>query len=182
MHACRRNHDLTIILHDNAIYGLTTGQTSPRTAKGYKSKSTPEGNMDEPLNPLALAICSGATFVARGYSGDIPKLMELMIQAQQHKGLAIVDVLQPCVTFHKEYTHLFYQQNTYWLGADHDSKNKMAALGKAMEWGPKQIALGVFYQEEKPAYEELAPVLKQGPIATRPVVKRDVGKLFEKYM
>jgi 2-oxoglutarate ferredoxin oxidoreductase subunit beta len=181
-HACRRNHDLTIILHDNAIYGLTTGQTSPRSAKGYVSKSTPEGNLDEPLNPMALALVAGATFVARGYSGDIPKLTELMIKAQQHKGLAFVDVLQPCVTFHKEYTHMFYQQNTYWLDEKHDRTDKVGSISKAMEWGEKKIALGVFYEEERPSYEDQVKALAAGPLAEREVVKRDLGKLYKKYM
>jgi 2-oxoglutarate ferredoxin oxidoreductase subunit beta len=181
MHTCRRNHDLTIILHDNAIYGLTTGQTSPRSPKGYKSKSTPGGNLDEPLNPVTMAIAAGASFVARAYSGDIPKLTDLIIKAQEHKGLAIVDVLQPCVTFNKDYTHLYYQQNTYWL-KDHDPKDKVAAFAKSLEWGPKQIPLGVFYEDDKPSYEDQIEFIADNPVATRPVVKRDLGKLYKKYM
>lgn len=164
IHAARRNQNITVILHDNAVYGLTTGQTSPASPKGYKSKSSPAGSPDEPLHPLALAIAAGATFVARGYAGDIPGLTELMIQAAQHQGFAVLDVLQPCQTFNKQYTHLYFQQNTYHLnplltkggqgGVNeslpsnldekletgnskliHDPTDKAAAFIKALEWG-----------------------------------------------
>ncbi len=161
LHACRRNHNLTVILHDNAIYGLTTGQTSPTSPLDFKSKSTPFGNLDQPISPVTLAIAAGATFVARGYAPDIPKLTELITLANNHKGLAVIDVLQPCVTFNHRYTHQYYQANTYYLGKDHDIKNKEAAFKKSLEWGEKQIPLGIFYQVEKPSYEEQLPKLDQ---------------------
>jgi 2-oxoglutarate ferredoxin oxidoreductase subunit beta len=96
VHAARRNHNITVMLHDNAVYGLTTGQASPRSPTGYKSKSTPEGSVDEPTNPLALAIVSGATWVAREYASNIAKLSELMIEAVEHRGFSLLDILQPC--------------------------------------------------------------------------------------
>jgi len=172
LHACRRNHDLNIIIHDNALYSLTTGQTSPTSPHGLKTKSTPAGNPDEPVNPIALAIVSGATFVARGYTGDILGLTDSIIKANQHKGLSVIDVLQPCVTFNKTYTHQFFQENTYKLGADYDPTNKIKAIEKAFEWGEKKIGLGVFYQEEKPLSE---PIIFQSPI------KRDLTELLKKY-
>jgi len=132
IHACRRNHDLTIILHDNALYSLTTGQTSPLTPHGTKTKSSPQGNLDEPFSPLALAIASGATFVARGFSGDLPKLKELLIKANEHKGLSVIDILQPCVTFNKQYTNEFYRENSYELPNDYDPTNKEKAFTKAL--------------------------------------------------
>lgn len=172
IHACRRNHDLTVILHDNALYSLTTGQASPTSARGAKTKSTPAGNPDEPFFPLALAIASGATFVARAFSADIAKLSELITKANAHQGLSIIDVLQPCATFNKDYTYQFFQENTYQLGADYDPTNKLKALEKATEWGPKKIPLGIFYQEQKPTFE-FPPIL--------PVDKRDISGLLKNY-
>ncbi len=184
IHTCRRNHDITIIIHDNAIYGLTTGQTSPRSPHGFVSKSTPEGNIDEPVNPLALAIAMGATFVARVYAGDIPALAGMIVRANEHRGIAIVDALQPCVTFNKQITHEYYQQNIYQLPDSYDPKDKVAAFAKAQEWGEKQIPVGLFYQEDKPTYDEQIPVYKNGVAKNvcREVGKKDVSELFEKLM
>lgn len=182
IHACRRNHDMTIVLHDNAIYGLTTGQTSPRSPHGYVSKSTPEGNMDEPFNPITLAIAAGATFVARGYAGDIPRVAELMKQANAHKGIAILDILQPCVTFNKLYTHQFYQDNTYQLDDKYDPTDKNAAFAKAQEWGEKSIPMGIFYKSDRQSYESQVPTLKSGTLVSRTVEKRDVSELFKKFV
>lgn len=182
MHACRRNHDLKIFLHDNAIYGLTTGQTSPESPYGFITKSTPQGNLDHPINPLAVAIAAGATFVARGYAGHIPKLTELMIKATEHKGLALVDILQPCVTFNKEYTHGYFQENTYYLSEEYDPKDKAEALKKSLEWGPKQIPLGIFYQEEgKPSYETTVPQIKEKPLVDHSAEKKNLEDLFKKF-
>lgn len=181
IHACRRNHDLTIVLHDNALYGLTTGQTSPASQHGYKSKSTPQGNPDYPFSPLALAIASGATFVARGFAGDLPGLTELIIRANEHKGFSFIDVMQPCITFNKECTFPFFQQNTYQLGSDHDITNKEAAFAKSLEWGEKQIPLGIFYQVEKPSYEETISQISKQPLIKNNPTRKDLSDLFEKY-
>jgi 2-oxoglutarate/2-oxoacid ferredoxin oxidoreductase subunit beta len=182
IHTCRRNHDITIIIHDNAIYGLTTGQTSPRTPHGFVTKSTPEGNIDVPVNPLALAITMGATFVARVYAGDIPKLADMIVQANDHRGIAIIDALQPCVTFNKEITHEYYQKNTYQLPDSYDPTNKVAAFEKSQEWGEGKIPVGVFYKENRPTYDEQIPVYKNKGImkAVGETGKKDVSELFEK--
>lgn len=181
IHACRRNHDLTVLIHDNALYALTTGQTSPLTAHGFKTKSTPQGNLDEPFNPLALAIASGATFVARAYSGDIPKLEQLIIEANNHKGLSVIDILQPCITFNKVCTHEFYQDNTYYLEEKHDPLNKQKALEKALEFGPKKIPLGVFYKSDQLSYEAQIPQIKNKPLVEIPVNRSNTTELFKKY-
>lgn len=164
IHACKRNHDITILIPDNSVYGLTTGQTSPTSPHGYKSKSTPEGNLENPLHPMALAIAAGATFVARGYASNIPQLTDLIIKAQQHKGVAVLDILQPCVTWNKIYTHAYFQENIYYLDASWDSTNKKAAFEKCLEWGPKQIPLGVFYQVNEPTYESQIPQIVEKPM------------------
>ena len=182
IHACRRNHNLSVFIHDNAVYGLTTGQTSPTSPHDYISKSTPQGNPDYPLNPISLAIAAGATFVARGYAGDIAGTADLMTRANAHQGMAVLDILQPCVTFNKEYTHTYYRDNTYQLGPDHDPKNKELAFKKALEWGEKQIPLGIFYQSDEPAYESLLPQIKDKPLADTPPAARDLTDLFKKFI
>lgn len=146
LHACRRNENLTIIIHNNGVYALTTGQTSPTSEKGYQSKSTPAGNTDTPLSPLALAITAGATFVAREYVGDINNLTSTIIKANQHEGIAIIETLQPCVTFNKKLTHTFFRDNCYRLGKDYNSADKLVAYNKSLEFGIKKIPLGVFYE------------------------------------
>ena len=159
MHAAKRNPNITVVLHDNQVYGLTTGQASPTAKPGFKTKSTPEGATDEPINPLALAIVAGATFVARGFAGDLVGLSALMAEAIAHKGFSVIDVLQPCVTFDKVHTYQWYRQRLYQLGKEgYVPDNKQAALVKASEWGDK-IPLGVFYKEERPTSEDLEPAL-----------------------
>ncbi len=180
IHACRRNHDLTVVLFDNGVYGLTTGQTSPTSPEKYRSKSTPDGNPDRPLHPLTLAIASGATFVSRVYANDIAGVAKTIALAKEHPGLSIVDILQPCVTFNQEYTHSFYQENTYQLGPDYNPSDKVAAFQKSLEWRPKQIPLGILYKEDRPSYEDLAGFTRI-PQVEVPVEKRDISNLLEKY-
>jgi 2-oxoglutarate ferredoxin oxidoreductase subunit beta len=182
IHAARRNQDITVILHDNAIYGLTTGQTSPRSPKGFKSKSTPFGNIDEPLHPLRMALSAGATFLARAYAGDTDHVAELMIAANKHKGFAVLDVLQPCVTFNHEYTHAFYQANTYKLPSSYDVSDKTAAFNKTLEWGEKKIPVGILYQAQSRSYEEQIPQIADKPLIDIPLKKRDISRLFNSYI
>lgn len=159
IHAAKRNPDITVILHDNQVYGLTTGQASPTAKPGFVTKSTPEGATDNPINPLLIAIAAGATFVARGFAGDAPGLTQLMSDAIAHKGFSVVDVLQPCVTFDKIHTYQWYRQRLYTLNAEgYTPLDKMKAIEKAMEWGDK-IPIGVFYKEDKPTSEDYEPVI-----------------------
>jgi 2-oxoglutarate ferredoxin oxidoreductase subunit beta len=188
VNTCRRNHDITVLLHDNAIYGLTTGQTSPRSPHGFKSKSTPFGNLDEPISPVTLAIASGATFVAREYASHIPQLSELIGKANDHKGTAIIDILQPCVSFNELYTHDFYQKNTYYLPQNYDATNQTKAFEKSLEWaapdggrGEKKIPLGIFYQVQRPSYEDQIVQISGKPLADTPPIKKDLSEVFKKY-
>lgn len=181
LHTARRNHDLTIILHDNGLYALTTGQTSPVSPRGFKTKSTPQGNLDEPINPLALAITTGATFVARAYAGDIPKLTQIIIEANKHQGFSFIDVLQPCVTFNKQFTHQFFQENIYQLDKSYDPTNKLVAYERAQEFGLKQIPLGIFYKVEKPSYESQIPQIKDTPLVRHPISRSNLSDLFKSY-
>ena len=173
IHSMRRNLDITYIVQNNQIYGLTTGQTSPTSGKGTRTKSTPAGSIELPVNPIALALVSGATYVARGYAGDVPHLTALIAGAIAHHGFALVDVLQPCVTFNKIDTYDFFAKRVYKLEAAEGwtsdaGMGLAAAVEKAREWGDK-IPIGLFYREERPTYEDEEVGFKGG---LRPV---DVG-------
>jgi 2-oxoglutarate/2-oxoacid ferredoxin oxidoreductase subunit beta len=154
LHACRGNHDMTVIVHDNMVYGLTTGQVAPTAEKGYKSKSTPTGILERPVNPLALALTQGATFIAQAFAGNAPHLIEMVKAAVQHKGFSLVNVLQPCVTFNKVNTYQYYLQHAYKLPEDYDKTNFQAALAKSTELLEEKFPLGIIYQVEKPTYHE----------------------------
>lgn len=162
IHAARGNFDMTVLVHDNRVYGLTTGQVAPTAQKGQKSKSTPAGIIEVPLNPLTLGITQGATFVAQGFAGDIPHLTNLIVKAVQHKGFSLVNILQPCVTFNKINTYQWFRERIYKLSAAYDSKNKIKALRVALKLGDK-IPLGIVYQETRPTYEESLPQIKEKP-------------------
>ena len=169
MHAMRRNVDLTYLVMDNQIYGLTTGQVSPTSRKGMKTKSTPHGSVENPVNPIPLAIVAGATYVARGFSGQQKQLVGLIKGAIQHKGFAFVDVFSPCVTYNKENSHEFFKQRTQKLeDLGHDPTDRHAAIDQGFLWGDI-IPIGLFYQsDETPSLDELEPVLLEGgPLARR---------------
>jgi 2-oxoglutarate ferredoxin oxidoreductase subunit beta len=156
LHACRRNIDLTLLVHNNLVYALTTGQASPSSEKGLKTKSTPLGSFEKALNPLLVSISAGASFVARGFAGDLPFLIELISEAIKHPGFSIVDILQPCVTFNTVNTLDWFRQRVYKL-ANFDPKNKLAALEKALEWPDTQvdgkIPIGIFFKEEREVFK-----------------------------
>jgi 2-oxoglutarate ferredoxin oxidoreductase subunit beta len=166
LHACRGNHDITVILHDNRVYGLTTGQTAPTGAKGYKSKSTPLGIVEVPLDPIALAVTQGATFVAQAFAGEAPFVIDMIAKALNHKGFGLVNILQPCVTFNKINTYAYYMTHAYKLGSDYDPKNKQAAIAKALELHEEKFALGVLYEEHRAAYHEELPQLQDGTLVS----------------
>ncbi|HXW67791.1 MAG TPA: thiamine pyrophosphate-dependent enzyme [Thermoplasmata archaeon] len=168
VHAMRRNVDLTYVTMDNQIYGLTTGQASPTSQMGQKTKSTPTGVIEHPIDPISLALASGATYVARGFSGDVKQLTELVAGGIQHKGFAFVDVFSPCVTYNKLNTFDFFRQRVYKLeSAGHDPSDIVAAWQRSLEWGDK-IPIGLFYRTDRPSYEDLEPVLQAGPLAQQP--------------
>ena len=183
LHTCRRNVDLAVIGHNNQVYGLTTGQTSPTSEHHYASPSTPHGAIEEPVNPLALALTEGATFVARGFSGDIPHLTGLVKAAIEHRGFALLDVFQPCVTFNKKNPYGWFRERVVKLEeTGHDPSDKMAALAAAMGAdGEERLPIGVFYREERPTYEDELGALTAGPLAHQPLGGRDLGPLIAKY-
>lgn len=149
--ACRRNIDINIIVHDNRVYGLTTGQTSPTSDWGYRSKTTPAGSIESPINGPALALSSSATYVAQEVSSDIPNLTNTLLKAIDHQGISYVNILQNCQIFNKVNTVDWYRKNTARL--QNPAKDRKQALGSVIT--PKQIPLGIIYQEKKPTYSDL---------------------------
>ncbi|MEM3851648.1 MAG: thiamine pyrophosphate-dependent enzyme [Methanomassiliicoccales archaeon] len=153
VHAARRNHDIKLLVLNNEVYGLTTGQLSPTSQLGQKTKTTPFGSSIYPLNPLATLIGAGATFVARGFSGQVKQLSEIIQKAIKHKGFALVDILSPCVTWHDIYDDV--RRRMYDLSSTgHDPSNLHAALDRAYE--NEKLPLGIFYEREGvPSFDEL---------------------------
>jgi 2-oxoglutarate ferredoxin oxidoreductase subunit beta len=170
IHAMRRNLDVTYLVMDNQIYGLTTGQTSPTTGLDQKTKSTPQGNHESPLNPMALAITCGATYVARGFSGEPKQLADLIANGMMHKGFSLIDIFSPCVTYNKVNTYPWFKERVYKLEDENwDASDLQKSLAKSFEWGDR-IPLGVLYSVDKPTYEDSEPVLQRGPL-----VKQKLG-------
>lgn len=179
MHTIRRNPDITNIVHDNMIYGLTKGQASPTSEKGLKNPIQKDGVIVDQFNPLAVALSLDATFVARAFTGDILQTKEIIKAAILHKGYALVDVFQPCVVYNKQNTYQWFKEKGYYVGESHDKTNKMKALELAFDLD--RLALGIIYQREgKPTYETL---IREGSEALyeRSFDKEALGKLIETY-
>lgn len=152
--AAKRNADITVIVHNNRVYGLTTGQYTPTSPLGFRGRSTPGGTTELPINPLELMLASGATFVARGYTRKMEQLKSLVKQGLSHRGFSIIDVLQVCATYNNMTD--YYNEHVYDL-VDHDTSGFDAAFRKAREWdynNDARIALGLFYQTVMPTYED----------------------------
>jgi 2-oxoglutarate ferredoxin oxidoreductase subunit beta len=147
--AAKRNADITVIVHDNGTYALTTGQFSPTSKKGFKGPSMPEGNVENPLNPLSLLLEAGASFVARGYAGKIDHLSEVLTDAIMHEGFSVVDVLQPSVVFND--TYKLYNEITEVVSKPADSFEDAVKLVKKMD---KKLPIGVFYKVKKPVFHK----------------------------
>jgi 2-oxoglutarate ferredoxin oxidoreductase subunit beta len=175
--AIRRNIDLTLLVHNNQVYGLTKGQASPTTEEGFLTKAQPEGVAAAAFNPVLVAVAMQAGFVARGFSGMEDHLAGLIQQAIRHPGFALVDILQPCVSFNKVNTYGWYKKRCYELPPTHDSRQWEQALEKAREWGDR-IPVGVFYENTRPTFESRLAALQSGPVIPRKV---DVERL-ERFM
>lgn len=180
-HACRRNVDTTCIIHDNQVYGLTVGQSSPTSAIGFKSKTAPTGTVEEPINPALIALAAGAPFVAQGFSGDIKQLTDLFVAAIQHKGFSVVNVFQPCVTFNYLNTYKWFYERVYKIEETGYAPNdKMQAMAKALEIGEK-LPTGIIYNVERPLFEESLPQIAKEPLVNQKIGEVDMAKLFEEF-
>jgi 2-oxoglutarate ferredoxin oxidoreductase subunit beta len=176
LHTARRNHDITYMVHNNQVYGLTKGQTSPTSDLGFITKTTPYG-ASPPINPIAIAIAAGATFVARGFAGNVDHLAGLIKSGIQHRGFAIIDILQPCVSFNHKNTYSWYRERVYQLGEDYDPSNQLVVLEKAQEWGDR-IPIGVIYRVQRPTFEEQIPALKKGPLVSQKLEQAKVERVL----
>lgn len=180
-HTIRRNVDLTYIIMDNQIYGLTTGQTSPTSRIGMKTKSTPFGNIEGPLYPITMALAAGATFAARGFSGDQKHLTELIKQAIQHKGFSFLDVFSPCVTYNKDNTFQWFRPRVKRLedDANYDATDWLAAMEKSTVWG-EEIPIGKFFERtDVPALHQAEPVTQGRTMLSYPAhIDAAVAKQF----
>ena len=182
VYTMRRNHDITYLVHNNQVYGLTKGQASPTSDRGFITKTTPDG-AGPPINPLAMAIAAGATFVSRGFAGDIDHLSSLIQKGINHRGFALIDILQPCVSFNHRNTFSWYKERVYRLEEDtiYDPANKYAAFEKAHEWEEK-IPIGILYRKESPSFEEQKAVVKEHPPAKQKLNSKDVEKLLDEFL
>jgi 2-oxoglutarate ferredoxin oxidoreductase subunit beta len=181
VHTMRRNLDLTYLVMDNQIYGLTTGQTSPTSRVGMKTKSMPFGNVDAPVNPVSLALSAGATFVARGFSADQKHLTELIKRGIQHKGFSFIDIFSPCVTYNHDNTFQWFRPRVKKLedNPGYDTSNWLEAMEKSLLWGD-EIPIGLFFERtDIPTAHDADPVLKSGPLVQQNSrIPADVAKSF----
>ena len=181
VHTMRRNVDLLYIVMDNQIYGLTTGQTSPTSRVGMKTKSMPFGNIESPVNPISLALAAGATFVARGFSGEQKHLTELIKQGIEHKGFSFLDVFSPCVTYNHDNTYQWFRPRVKKLEDDssYDATDWTAAIEKSLQWG-EEIPIGKFFERtDLPSLHEAEPVLSEGSLVHRePTIPPDIARSF----
>jgi 2-oxoglutarate/2-oxoacid ferredoxin oxidoreductase subunit beta len=179
--AMRRNINVKLFVHDNQIYALTKGQPSPTTAEGTTAGNMPFGVLSAPFNPMAVAIAMDCSFVARAYAAETEHLKGLMMEAINHTGFALVDILQPCVTFNRVNTYEWYKQRVYQIEADYNPGDREAAFARALEWGDR-IPIGVLYRNRRPTYEERVPQIKDAPLVRQAVdMKRIEKSLKELY-
>lgn len=170
VHTARRNLDLTYVVMNNEVYGLTTGQASPTTMLDTRTKTTPRGCAELPINPAALAIVSGATYVARAFAGDPKQMSRIIAGGIAHRGFAFIDCMSPCVTYNKLNTYSWFKERVYRLEDEpgYNSHDFQRAIEKAYEWG-ERIPLGVIYASERPTYEDSEPVFAAGPLVDQPI-------------
>ena len=178
--AIRRNIDITVLVHNNQVYGLTKGQASPTSDEGFTTKAQPEGVALAPFNPLAVAIALHAGFVGRGYVGLEDDLVQILVQAINHRGFSLVDILQPCVSFNRVNTYQWYKDRCKPLPSSYDPTDWEAAIRLSQRWGD-EIPLGVIYRNNRPPFEDHLPTLKKGPLVTQTVDRARLAKVMETY-
>ena len=172
IHSMNRNVDITYLVHNNQVYALTKGQACPTTDLGYTTRMNPQGAWVS-LRPLALAVACDCSFVARGFAGDVDHLAKLIEMGIKHRGFALIEILQPCITWNNKNTFQWYKQRVYKLEGEvgYDPGNRTAAFNKALEWGDR-IPIGVIYQKERPLFEEYI-----GVSAATPLVRQKIDPL-----
>jgi len=178
--AIRRNIDVTLLVHNNQVYGLTKGQASPTSAEGFVTKAQPEGTPSAPFNPIAVAVVMRAGFVARGFAGMLDHLSELIQQGIAHHGFALIDILQPCVSFNTVNTFAWYEKRCSPMPTKYDPTNWDEAMKVACQWGDR-IPIGVIYQNDRLSFEDHFPVLAHGPLLGRSLDRKKLKGIMEGY-
>jgi 2-oxoglutarate ferredoxin oxidoreductase subunit beta len=164
IHAVRRNIGVKAFVHNNQVYGLTKGQASPTSDLGFVTKIQTHGVVSVPFNPLAIAIVEDCSFVARSFSGDADHLHAMMVAALKHTGgFALLDILQPCISFNRRNTFKWYRERAKRIPDSHDPFDRQAALELALRWGD-EIPIGIIYRSKRPSFEAQQPVLQKGPL------------------
>lgn len=185
MHAFRRNINLTYVVHNNEVYGLTKGQTSPTAPKGTKSVSTPNGAIETPVNPIIIALAGGATYIAKGFAGDIEGLSDLIANGMKHKGFSIIDTAQPCVSYNPRMSFMWYKERIYKLEEEegYDPKNKHWSYNKALQDQEDKIAVGVYYHSDidRETYIDDLPEDKELPLVKQDISNVYIENLLENY-
>jgi len=178
--AIRRNVNITLLVHNNQVYGLTKGQASPTSDEGFVTKVQPQGAPSAAFNPIALAVAMRAGFVARGFAGMIDHLSELIQQGIAHHGFALIDILQPCVSFNTVNTFAWYEKRCSPMPAKYDPTNWDEAMKVACQWGDR-IPIGVIYQNDRLSFEDHFPVLAHGPLLGRSLDRKKLKGIMEGY-
>jgi 2-oxoglutarate ferredoxin oxidoreductase subunit beta len=181
LHSLRRNHDITYLVHNNQVYGLTKGQASPTSDEGFITKTTPEGAFPA-INPVGLAVVAGGSFVARAFAGDIDHLSLLIRKGIRHKGFALIDILQPCVSFNHKNTLQWYRERVYKVDEDkgYRPNDKKQALEKAQEWG-ERIPIGIIYEQKHPAFEDRLPAIEKRSLVKQELDPRRLTALIKEF-
>ena len=182
LHAMRRNINITYLVHNNQIYGLTKGQASPTSDAGFITKTTPGGAISPACNPLLLAVASDCSFVARGFAGEVEHLADLIKAGIQHKGFALIDILQPCVSFNRINTFKWYADRVYRIDADlsYNAEDRLNAFTKAQEWGDK-IPIGIIYRHQRPTLEEQIPAIADQPLVAQQTDPKVFTELLDSF-
>jgi len=179
IHALRKNINITLLVHDNQIYALTKGQASPTTIRGDKTKTTPLGTFDDPINPMALAVAQRASYIARSFAGDLDHLANTIADAIAFKGFAFVNIFQPCVTWNKHNTYDWFKERIYDLQkARYKPNNIERAFKKSLE-GYEKIPVGVFFKEERELFEDSHPILKTTPLVKQKIDDVSIKALMD---
>lgn len=185
IHTMRRNLNLTYIVHNNEIYGLTKGQTSPTSPKGRKTVSTPNGAIETAVNPIELSLAGGASFIARGFAGDLQELSKIIVKGMQHKGFSIIDVAQPCVSYNPEKSYQYYQENIFKIEelSTYNPKSKVWAHAVVNMDHKGKIPVGIFYQNQdlRETYIDDLPEDKDLPLVKQDVLNINVEKILDNY-
>jgi 2-oxoglutarate ferredoxin oxidoreductase subunit beta len=179
IHNIRRNPDIAVFVHDNRVYGLTKGQPSPTSDPGWIGAMQRTGVVSAPFPPLAVAIALGCGFVARALATNVEHTADMMVQAIAHKGFALVDILQPCVTFNRKNTAKWYGERTYILPPGHDAADRGRAFELAMET-EERIPLGILYRKERPSLEEMHPGVGEPPLHSRETPEEAIRERIRK--